>query len=45
MPDAPLVLGATAPDLTITDSTGERVSLATLWAERPLLLAFLRHYG
>jgi peroxiredoxin len=34
-----------APDLTLLDSTGEPVQLSTLWAQRPLLLAFTRHFG
>jgi peroxiredoxin len=35
----------TAPDLTLQDTSGEPVQLSNLWAERPLLLAFTRHFG
>lgn len=34
-----------APDLQVTTGTGERIRLSSLWAERPLLLAFTRHFG
>lgn len=29
----------------LTDSDGTVVRLADLWAERPVALIFLRHYG
>ena len=37
----------TAPgDLTLIDADSEEeVELADLWAERPVALIFLRHYG
>lgn len=34
-----------APDLTLVNTSGEPVQLSSLWAERPLLLAFTRHFG
>jgi peroxiredoxin len=34
-----------APDLTLLNTSGEPVQLSSLWAERPLLLAFTRHFG
>jgi peroxiredoxin len=34
-----------APDLTLQNTTGEYVKLSSLWAQRPLLLAFTRHFG
>lgn len=34
-----------APDLTLLDTSGEPVQLSSLWARRPLLLAFTRHFG
>lgn len=37
--------GDPAPDLTLRDGSGRDVRLSTLWATRPLLLVFLRHYG
>ncbi len=34
-----------APDLSLPTATGEGVALASLWAARPLLLIFVRHFG
>jgi peroxiredoxin len=34
-----------APSVTLLNSSGETVQLSSLWAERPLLLAFTRHFG
>jgi peroxiredoxin len=34
-----------APDLEILDPSGKPVKLSSLWAEKPLLLAFTRHFG
>ncbi len=34
-----------APDLTLQKPSGESVRLSSLWAEKPLLLAFTRHFG
>jgi peroxiredoxin len=34
-----------APDLTLLNTSGEPVQLSSLWALRPLLLAFTRHFG
>jgi len=31
--------------LTLTDDEGRDVALRDLWAERPVALVFLRHYG
>ena len=33
------------PDLTLLDTAGRPVRLSSLWAEKPLLLAFTRHFG
>jgi peroxiredoxin len=35
----------TAPDLTLESPSGEPVQLSCLWREKPLLLAFTRHFG
>ena len=35
----------TAPDVTLLDTAGRPVQLSSLWAEKPLLLAFTRHFG
>ena len=32
-------------DVTLADSQGESHRLGDLWAERPVVLAFLRHFG
>jgi peroxiredoxin len=45
MPGAALRPGDPAPDLTVTDATGEQLALSSLWQDQPLVLAFLRHYG
>jgi peroxiredoxin len=34
-----------APDLSLATATGETIRLASLWASRPLLLVFVRHFG
>lgn len=34
-----------APDLTLLNTSGQPVQLSSLWAEKPLLLAFTRHFG
>lgn len=40
-----LKLGDHAPDFTLPDAHGVETSLASLWADRPLVLSFLRHFG
>lgn len=34
-----------APDLTLQTPSGEDVRLSSLWKDKPLLLAFTRHFG
>ena len=34
-----------APDLEVLDTKGRQVTLSSLWARRPLVLAFTRHFG
>lgn len=34
-----------APDLILKDTSGNPVSLSSHWQEKPLLLAFTRHFG
>jgi peroxiredoxin len=34
-----------APDLILQDVAGNPVHLAELWQDRPLMLAFTRHFG
>ena len=31
--------------ITLPDVDGKRVQLGSLWADRPAVLVFLRHYG
>lgn len=44
LPEKPAV-GDVAPDLELPDETGKLVRLSQLWAERPLVLLFVRHLG
>ncbi len=41
----PIGPGDAAPDLALTDDEGQRVRLSDLWANRPLVLLFVRHFG
>jgi peroxiredoxin len=34
-----------APDLPVQNADGETLQLSSLWKERPLVLAFTRHFG
>lgn len=34
-----------APDLVLQDTNGHPVQLSSLWANKPLLLSFTRHFG
>jgi peroxiredoxin len=40
-----LNFNAKAPDLKLMDTTGKPVKLSKLWAKKPLLLGFARHFG
>jgi len=40
-----LSFNRSAPDVSLLNTSGEPVALSSLWAERPLLLAFTRHFG
>jgi peroxiredoxin len=40
----PLQIGDPAPDATFGHRDGD-VTLSSLWAERPVVVAFLRHFG
>lgn len=37
--------GDAAPDPVTLDTEGHEVRLSRFWAERPAVLAFLRHFG
>lgn len=32
-------------DLVVQDTEGQDVRLGSLWAERPVILVFVRHFG
>jgi hypothetical protein len=32
-------------DLTLLDENGDEFAVSDLWAERPVALIFMRHYG
>jgi hypothetical protein len=38
-------LAASLETLTVLDTSGQTVPLASLWADRPVVVAFLRHFG
>ena len=38
-------IGEPAPDVTLATSEGNEVSLAELGRSRPVVVAFLRHFG
>lgn len=40
-----LNFNAPAPDLEVLNTSGYPLRLSSLWAEKPLLLAFTRHFG
>jgi peroxiredoxin len=40
-----LAVGQTAPNVNLYTSDGTSVTLNKYWTSRPLILAFLRHYG
>ncbi len=37
--------GQAAPDATFRRTDGDEVSLADLWRDGPVVVAFLRHFG
>lgn len=38
-------VGDLAPDPQVLTTAGEEVPLSSFWADRPAVLAFLRHFG
>jgi hypothetical protein len=44
MTDAVAVSSALS-DLVLTDPDGQQVRLGSLWASRPIVLVFVRHFG
>jgi hypothetical protein len=45
--DAPRLLerGDRAPNVTVLDAEGRSLDLSAFWADGPVLLTFLRHFG
>jgi len=43
--DQHLKFNQDAPDLTLLNTASDPVRLSSLWADKPLLLAFTRHFG
>ncbi len=37
--------GDLAPNLKVVNGDGETIELSSLWADNPVVLAFLRHFG
>ena len=37
--------GDTAPNIQVVNADSETIELAALWADKPVVLAFLRHFG
>ena len=40
-----LKTGESAPNLPVMNADGETIELASLWADKPVVLSFLRHFG
>ena len=40
-----LKIGDVAPNLDVVNADGETIELSSLWADKPVVLAFLRHFG
>ena len=40
-----LKAGAVAPNIQVVNADGETIELASLWADKPMVLVFLRHFG
>jgi peroxiredoxin len=37
--------GDSAPNIKVVNADGETIELSSLWADKPVVLAFLRHFG
>ena len=40
-----LKTGDVAPNFNVVNADGETIELSSLWADKPVVLAFLRHFG
>jgi len=45
MSNKQLRAGLPAPETQVYNADGQAVSISTLWADGPILLTFLRHFG
>jgi peroxiredoxin len=37
--------GDFAPNIQVVNADGETIELSSLWSDKPVVLAFLRHFG
>lgn len=42
---ARLKLNEIAPDIQVVNADGETINLSSIWADKPVVLTFLRHFG
>jgi peroxiredoxin len=40
-----LKTGDFAPNIQVVNADGEAIELSSLWADKPVVLSFLRHFG
>ena len=40
-----LKTGDLAPTILVMDAEGNNIQLSALWTDKPVVLAFLRHFG
>ena len=40
-----LKTGEAAPNLQVVNADGETINLSSIWADKPVVLTFLRHFG
>ena len=40
-----LKTGDFAPHIQVVNADGETIELSSLWADKPVVLSFLRHFG
>ncbi len=40
-----LKAGNVAPNIQVVNADGETIELSSLWVDKPVVMAFLRHFG
>ena len=40
-----LTINTAAPDIPVVNAEGETINLSSIWADKPVVLTFLRHFG